>query len=217
MRPSGGLAGIGITTIGWLWIDPLVSLVIVAFILVSTWGLLEESMNLALQAVPAGIDMKAVSDYSSRLSGVTAVHDRHIWAISTTETALTADLVKSYPIDDDVLITEARRGLFENFGIDDVILQWERSDSNWCNAGRPATPKKFNGGWLFRDHSSFKILKMAPASDQYTVLIIEDDPNTAALVALYLKREGFRVLTAGDGKTGLALAGSTGRIWSSWT
>jgi cobalt-zinc-cadmium efflux system protein len=135
------LAGIGILTTGWLWIDPLVSLVIVAFILVSTWGLLKESMNLALQAVPAGIDTKAVSDYLSRLPGVTAVHDLHIWAISTTETALTAHLVKPDPIDDDVLITQARRGLFENFGIDHVTLQWERSDS-FVQCGEACNPKK---------------------------------------------------------------------------
>lgn len=135
------LAGIGIMTTGWLWIDPLVSLVIVAIILVSTWGLLKESMNLALQAVPAGIDTQMVSDYLCRLPGVTAVHDLHIWAISTTETALTAHLVKPDPIDDDVLITQARRDLFENFGIDHMTLQWERSDS-FEQCGAACEPKK---------------------------------------------------------------------------
>lgn len=135
------LAGIGIMTTGWLWIDPLVSLVIAAIILVSTWGLLKESMNLALQAVPAGIDTQMVSDYLSRLPGVTAVHDLHIWAISTTETALTAHLVKPDPIDDDVLITQVRRDLFENFGIDHMTLQWERSDS-FVQCGAACEPKK---------------------------------------------------------------------------
>lgn len=135
------LAGIGLMTTGWMWIDPLVSLVIVAIILVSTWGLLKESMNLALQAVPAGIDTEMVSDYLSRLPGVTAVHDLHIWAISTTETALTAHLVKPDPIDDDVLITRVRRDLFENFGIDHMTLQWERSDS-FVQCGAACEPKK---------------------------------------------------------------------------
>jgi cobalt-zinc-cadmium efflux system protein len=135
------LAGIGIMTTGWLWIDPLVSLVIVAIILMSTWGLLKESMNLALQAVPSGIDTQMVSDYLSRLPGVTAVHDLHIWAISTTETALTAHLVKPDPIDDDVLITQVRRELFENFGIDHMTLQWERSDS-FVQCGAACEPKK---------------------------------------------------------------------------
>jgi len=135
------LAGIGIMTTGWMWIDPLVSLVIVAIILVSTWGLLKESMNLALQAVPAGIDTEMVIDYLSRLPGVTAVHDLHIWAISTTETALTAHLVKPDPIDDDVLITRVRRDLFENFGIDHMTLQWERSDS-FVQCGAACDPKE---------------------------------------------------------------------------
>jgi cobalt-zinc-cadmium efflux system protein len=117
------------------------TIVIVAIILVSTWGLLKESMNLALQAVPAGIDTQMVSDYLSRLPGVTAVHDLHIWAISTTETALTAHLVKPDPIDDDVLITQARRDLFENFGIDHMTLQWERSDS-FVQCGAACDPKK---------------------------------------------------------------------------
>jgi cobalt-zinc-cadmium efflux system protein len=135
------LAGIGIMTTGWLWIDPLVSLIIVAIILVSTWGLLKESMNLALQAVPAGIDTEMVSDYLSRLPGVTAVHDLHIWAISTTETALTVHLVKPDPIDDDVLITRVRHDLLENFGIDHMTLQWERSDS-FVQCGAACDPKK---------------------------------------------------------------------------
>ena len=135
------LAGIGIMTTGWLWIDPLVSLIIVAIILVSTWGLLKESMNLALQAVPAGIDTEMVSDYLSRLPGVTAVHDLHIWAISTTETALTVHLVKPDPIDDDVLITRVRHDLLENFGIDHMTLQWERSDS-FVQCGAACEPKK---------------------------------------------------------------------------
>lgn len=135
------LAGIGIMTSGWLWIDPLVSLVIAAIILVSTWGLLKESMNLALQAVPAGIDTEMVSDYLSRLPGVAAVHDLHIWAISTTETALTAHLVKPDPADDDLLITQASRGLFENFGIDHVTLQWERSEA-FVQCGAACNPRK---------------------------------------------------------------------------
>jgi len=135
------LAGIGIMTTGWLWIDPLVSLVIAVIILVSTWGLLKESMNLALQAVPAGIDTDMVSDYLSSLPGVTAVHDLHIWAISTTETALTAHLVKPDPNDDDVLIAQVRRDLFENFGIDHMTLQWERSDS-FVQCGAACDPQK---------------------------------------------------------------------------
>lgn len=129
------LAGFGIMATGWQWIDPMVSLIIAAIILVGTWGLLRESMNLALQAVPAGINTQAVSEYLTRLSGITAVHDLHIWAISTTETALTAHLVKPDPEKDDVVITAARKGLLENFGIHHVTLQLERNeDFDQCGA-----------------------------------------------------------------------------------
>jgi cobalt-zinc-cadmium efflux system protein len=128
-------AGFGILVTGWQWIDPVVSLIIAVIILIGTWGLLKESMNLALQAVPAGINTQAVSDYLTRLSGITAVHDLHIWAISTTETALTAHLVKPDPEKDDEVISLARKGLLDNFGIHHVTLQFERNeDFDQCGA-----------------------------------------------------------------------------------
>lgn len=139
---SGGvvLAGIGIAVTGWAWIDPAMSLVIAVFILTGTWGLLKESMNLALQAVPAGIDTLAVHTYLSQLPGVTEVHDLHIWAMSTTETALTAHLVKPDPQKDDAVIIEARDELLERFGIEHVTLQIERSDA-FIQCGNACTPK----------------------------------------------------------------------------
>jgi cobalt-zinc-cadmium efflux system protein len=120
------MAGVAMLMTGRLWIDPVVTLLIAAVILASTWGLLRESVNLALHAVPEGIDSKAVEAYLSSLPGVTAVHDVHIWAMSTTETALTAHLVKQDPHDDDALIGEASRSLHERFGIEHTTLQWER-------------------------------------------------------------------------------------------
>jgi len=120
------LAGVAILVTGWSWIDPVVTLVIAQVILASTWGLLRESVNLALHAVPEGIDPKAVEDYLAGLSGVTAVHDVHIWAMSTTETALTAHLVKQDTHNDDALIGEASRTLHDRFGIEHTTLQWER-------------------------------------------------------------------------------------------
>jgi len=72
------MAGIGIITIGWLWIDPAVSLIIAAVILVGTWRLLVDSVNLVLQAVPAGIDIREVEKYLSDVPGIEAVHDLHI-------------------------------------------------------------------------------------------------------------------------------------------
>ena len=87
------IAGIAIIYTGANWIDPVVSLVIVAVIAWGTWGLLKDSVAMSLLAVPKGISEKAVRAYLSGLPGVTAVHDLHIWPMSTTETALTAHLV----------------------------------------------------------------------------------------------------------------------------
>src|SRR5882762_5720787 len=87
------VAGIGILFTGWLWLDPLTGLVIAAAIVWSTWGLLRDSVALALNAVPEHIDPRVVRTYLSLLAGVAEVHDLHIWAMSTTETALTVHLV----------------------------------------------------------------------------------------------------------------------------
>ena len=126
------LAGVAILVTGRLWIDPVVTLLIAAVILASTWGLLRESINLALHAVPEGIDPKAVGAYLAGLRGVTAVHDVHIWAMSTTETALTAHLVKQDAHDDDALMGEATRALHDRFGIAHTTLQWERGPDACC-------------------------------------------------------------------------------------
>ena len=77
------LAGLAISLTGVLWIDPLVSLLIVLVIAIGTWGLLRDSVNLAMDAVPAGIDPAAVRRYLGEQPGVTEVHDLHIWAMST--------------------------------------------------------------------------------------------------------------------------------------
>lgn len=128
------IAGIAILYTGWNWIDPVVSLVIAAVILIGTWGLLRESVDLALHAVPEGIDPQAVNTYLESLPGVTAVHDLHIWGMSTTEAALTAHLVKPDHSDDDELIARASKELHEHFGIEHTTLQWERDDSA-CPSG----------------------------------------------------------------------------------
>jgi cobalt-zinc-cadmium efflux system protein len=120
------LAGVVILATGWPWIDPVVSLIITAIILVGTWGLLRDSFNLALDAVPTGIDPEAVKTYLSDLPGVTGVHDLHIWAMSTSETALTVHLLKPDARDDDTLIKQASRELHDRFGIEHITIQWER-------------------------------------------------------------------------------------------
>ena len=85
--------------------------------------------------LPAGIDPEAVKAYLSRLSGVTEVHDLHIWAMSTKETALTAHLVKSDARDDDGILEKAGKELHDRFGIAHTTIQWERRyQSNQCGS-----------------------------------------------------------------------------------
>lgn len=134
-------AGVAILYTGWNWIDPVVSLIIAAVILIGTWGLLRESIDLALHAVPEGIDPQEVSAYLASLPGVTAVHDLHIWGMSTTEAALTVHLVKPDHSDDDELIALASKELHDRFGIEHTTLQWERDDSS-CPSGGACEKKQ---------------------------------------------------------------------------
>ena len=118
--------------IGWtgrLWLDPAVSLAVAAVILIATWGLTRDALNLALDAVPAGIDRDAVEAYLAGLPGVTEVHDLHIWAMSTTETALTAHLVRPNAGLDDHLLTEAAHQLDHRFGIRHATIQVEAGEA----------------------------------------------------------------------------------------
>src|SRR5882757_2672372 len=97
------VAALVIMLTGWLWIDPAISLVIAAVVLASGWGLARDSVNLALDGVPRGIELAKVRDYLGSLNGVLEVHDLHIWAMSTNETALTAHLVRPGGYDDPFL------------------------------------------------------------------------------------------------------------------
>jgi cobalt-zinc-cadmium efflux system protein len=119
------LAGLAIVTTGWLWFDPVVSLIIVVVIVVGTWNLLRDSVNLALDAVPEGIDPQAVRNYLSELVGVVGVHDLHIWAMSTTETALTAHIVMLTGNPGDAFLSRISMELHDNFGIEHTTIQIE--------------------------------------------------------------------------------------------
>lgn len=120
------LAAGAIYLTGWQWLDPAASLVIAVVILIGTWQLFRESTDLALHAVPKGIDTQQVESYLTELPGVVRVHDLHIWGMSTTETALTAHLVKPDLENDDGLLARATEALHERFGIGHVTLQIER-------------------------------------------------------------------------------------------
>jgi cobalt-zinc-cadmium efflux system protein len=109
---------------GWSLVDPLVSLGIVAVILVGTWSLLRDSLDLALDAAPAGVDLDALRAALLALPGVSAVHDLHVWGLSTTETALTAHLCHDRP-DAAALLVEAQSLIRSRFGIGHTTLQLE--------------------------------------------------------------------------------------------
>jgi cobalt-zinc-cadmium efflux system protein len=123
------LAGVAIQVTRLTWIDPAMSLVIAAIIFIGTWDLLKQSLHLAMQAVPPGIDPQAVRELLANAVGVTQVRDLHIWAMSTTENALTAHLVKPHVEDDDRLLRELRQQLHDRFGIEHVTIQIERGES----------------------------------------------------------------------------------------
>ncbi len=122
------IAGVIIMATGWLWLDSAVSLVIAGIILWGTWGLLRESVELAIDAVPKSIDPAAVSAYLRSLPGVASVHDLHIWGMSTTETALTAHLVIPDHTVNDAFLENAAQELHERFEIEHSTLQIERGD-----------------------------------------------------------------------------------------
>ncbi|MES2523153.1 MAG: cation diffusion facilitator family transporter [Gemmatimonadota bacterium] len=124
---------------GWLWLDPAVSVAIVVVIMAGTWGLLRESLDLALDAVPAGIEPEKVTAYLGALPGVEDVHDLHIWGMSTTEAALTVHLVRRNPALDDALLGRITRELHDQFGIEHVTVQFEVGDADNPCRQAPAT------------------------------------------------------------------------------
>ncbi|KQT58596.1 cobalt transporter [Methylobacterium sp. Leaf456] len=125
------LAGLAILATGYDWIDPVVSLAIAALIIVSTWGLLTESLRMALAAVPPRIDPLAVRACLTGRPGVVGLHDLHIWPMSTTEVALTAHLVVAEPPAGDFL-KETAESLRALFGIHHATLQIELQGRTAC-------------------------------------------------------------------------------------
>lgn len=110
---------------GWLWLDPAVSLAIAGVILVGTWGLLQDSVTLAVDAVPPGIDQMAIRKHLEAPDCVDEVHDLHICGLSTTETALTAHLVCTDRAETDHLLARLPGELLDKFGVEHTTLQIE--------------------------------------------------------------------------------------------
>lgn len=126
------VAGLLITLTGAQWIDPVTSLVIVGVIAVGTWGLLKDSLRMGLHAVPPGIDEQKVRRFLTGLNGVEAVHDLHIWPMSTTETALTAHLVMPGGHPGDNFLHQLAHELEHDFGIGHATVQVETIDGHEC-------------------------------------------------------------------------------------
>ena len=116
---AGGLA----LWFGWSWLDPVVSLVIAAVIVIGTWNLFRQSLHLLFDGVPDGVDLHAVQALLESLHGVARVHDLHVWAMGTSETALTAHLVMPAGGGDDAFLKHATDQLHEHFEIRHVTLQ----------------------------------------------------------------------------------------------
>ncbi len=126
------LAGIAILLTGLGWIDPLVSLAITAVIGWGSWGLLKEAVKMGLHAVPDGIEVDAVRSFLADQPGVGAVHDLHIWPMSTTETALTAHLVMPGGYPGDGFLHELADQLAHKFGIGHPTIQIEGDGGAVC-------------------------------------------------------------------------------------
>jgi len=132
-------AGLVILYTGWTWVDPALSLAIVVIIFFGTWGLLRESLALAMDAVPAHIDPDQVEAYLRSLPGVSGLHDLHIWAMSTTEVALTVHLTMDRHPDDDRFLQALSEELARRFAIRHATVQIERSPPRHCALAAPGS------------------------------------------------------------------------------
>jgi cobalt-zinc-cadmium efflux system protein len=133
---AGGLA----LWFGWNWLDPVASLAIAAVIVVGTWDLFRQSMHLMFDGVPDSVDLHAVQALLGSLPGVTHVHDLHVWAMGTSEIALTAHLVMPHGQADDAFLQDATHRLHDRFDIDHVTLQVMRVPFS-----TPCAPREYAG------------------------------------------------------------------------
>jgi cobalt-zinc-cadmium efflux system protein len=126
------VAGLGIAATGWLWIDPVASLVVAGLIFLGMADMLRESVTMALAGVPSSIDPDAVEDHLKALPGVERIHDLHIWPMSTTESALTAHLVMPGGFPGDRFLADCAHAIEHRFGITHSTLQIEVGDEDDC-------------------------------------------------------------------------------------
>jgi len=127
------IAGIAIMLTDWIWLDPAISLVIVIAILLSTWNLLRDSIDLSIDAVPQGINVSEIKNYLLDLENISDLHDLHVWALSTTETALTVHLATTNEVIDNRFLQKIQEDLHHHFNIVHATIQIEnQSDDYIC-------------------------------------------------------------------------------------
>jgi cobalt-zinc-cadmium efflux system protein len=129
------IGGAIIVATGWNWVDPAVSLVIAVVIVWGTWSLLRESFELSMQAVPKGIVLAEVRTYLEGLPGIAGVHHLHVWAMSTTENALTVHLVFPAGHPGDAVLAQVSAALSHKFRIHHPTIQIEIADGANCAIG----------------------------------------------------------------------------------
>ncbi len=122
------VAGFLVARTGWNWLDPAVSLAIGVLILAGTWSLLRDALRLILDGVPYGLEVSALRTFLEAQPGVREVHDLHVWALSTTENALSAHLVVEPTLVPDPFLARMTRELHDRFDIDHATLQLEHGD-----------------------------------------------------------------------------------------
>jgi cobalt-zinc-cadmium efflux system protein len=132
------VAGIAILLTGLLWIDPVVSIAITLAIVAGTWGLFRESVDMALDAVPRGVDPSAILAALAQLPGVAEVHDLHVWGASTSEVSLTAHVVVPEPLDHRAVLAAATALLRDRFAVAHTTIQLECDDACQECSQRPA-------------------------------------------------------------------------------
>ena len=120
------LAGVGMATLGWAWLDPATALLIAVVVAVGSWGLLRDSFDAAMDAVPGSVDPEEVRAFLQEQPGVSAVHHLHIWPLGANEIALTAHLVRAREDDHDAFLDATVHALDDRFGVNHATLQIER-------------------------------------------------------------------------------------------
>ena len=123
------VAGILIMVKGWLWIDPVISLFIVMVVLISTWGLLRDSVNYAIDSVPKNINIEGIRQYLLGLDRIIRIHDLHVWPLSTTEVALSVHLEVNDNTLDNALLWDIQQYLHDHFGLEHATIQVESTTS----------------------------------------------------------------------------------------